>query len=101
MPLALLGYAFARSGGRTEADRILQELLDRQGREYVAPTSLAVLYAGLGDTSETYAWLRRAVEARDPFLLYNFVSDSIMAPIRRSAQGREIIRRMGLERWSH
>lgn len=30
-----------------------------------APTSVAVLYAGLGDTIETFAWLRRAIEERD------------------------------------
>jgi hypothetical protein len=35
--------------------------LERQWRGYAAPTSLAVLSAGLGDTAETYAWLQRGV----------------------------------------
>ncbi|MEO7476151.1 MAG: tetratricopeptide repeat protein, partial [Gemmatimonadales bacterium] len=81
--LAILGYALAKGGRRAEAERILEELLERQRRGYISPTSLAVLYAGLGDTTETFAWLRRAVEARDPFLIYNYVTYPSMAPFRR------------------
>ena len=96
MPLAILGYALAKSGRRPEAERMLEELLERQRRGYIAPTSLAVLHAGLGDTVETFAWLRRAVEGHDPFLIYNYVSDPIMAPFRRDPRGQEILRAMGL-----
>ena len=96
MPLALFGYALAKSGRRADAEAILRELLDRDRRGYVVPTSLAVLSAGLGDTSKTYAWLRRAVEAHDPFLIYNYVNDPMMAPFRRDPRGQEILRAMGL-----
>ena len=81
---------------RARRSDILRELLERQRRGYIAPTSLAVLSAGLGDTAETYAWLRRAVEAHDPFLLYNFVNDPVMAPFRRDPRGQAILRAMGL-----
>jgi hypothetical protein len=60
------------------------------------PTGLAVLSAGLGDTVETFAWLRRALEGRDPFLIYNYVSDPIMAPFRRDPRGLAILRGVGL-----
>jgi TolB-like protein/Tfp pilus assembly protein PilF/tRNA A-37 threonylcarbamoyl transferase component Bud32 len=95
-PLAILGYALAKSGRRGEAERILEELLERQRRGYIAPTSLAVLHAGLGDTSETFAWLRRALEAHDPFLIYNYVNDPVMAPFRRDPRGQDILQAMGL-----
>ena len=55
-----------------------------------------MLSAGLGDTAETYAWLQRAVTARDPFLLYYFVNDPVMAPFRRNPRGQAILRAMGL-----
>jgi Flp pilus assembly protein TadD len=97
MPLAMLGYALAKSGGRAESEAIRRELLDRERRGYLVPTSLAVLSAGLGDTVETFAWLRRALEGRDPFLIYNYVSDPIMAPFRRDPRGQAILRGMGLE----
>ncbi len=53
-------------------------------------------HAGLGDTAETFAWLRRAVEGHDPFLIYNYVNDPMMAPFRRDPRGQEILRAMGL-----
>ncbi len=96
MPIAILGYALAKTGQRTEPEVLLRKLLDRQRRGYVIPTSLAVLYAGLGDTTETFAWLERAVEGHDPFLIYNYVNDPTMAPFRRDPRGQAILRAMGL-----
>ncbi len=95
-PLGILGFALAKSGRRAETQEVLRELLERQRRGYIAPTSLAVLHAGLGDTTGTFAWLQRALEGRDPFLIYNFVSDPIMAPFRRDPRGQAILRAMGL-----
>ncbi len=95
-PLAILGYALAKGGRREEAEVIRRELLERQRRGYIVPTSLSVLYAGLGDTAETFAWLSRAVEGRDPFLIYNYVNDPMMAPFRRDPRGQAILRAMGL-----
>jgi Flp pilus assembly protein TadD len=95
-PLGILGYALAKSGRRAEAQELLADFLERHRRGYVAPTSLAVLYAGLGDTVETFAWLRRALEGRDPFLIYNYVNDPVMAPFRRDPRGQAILRAMGL-----
>jgi eukaryotic-like serine/threonine-protein kinase len=95
-PIALLGYALAKTGQRAEAEGLLRKLIDRQRRGYLTPTSLAVIYAGLGDTTETFAWLQRAVEGHDPFLIYNYATDPIMAPFRRDPRGQAILRAMGL-----
>jgi Flp pilus assembly protein TadD len=94
--LGILGYGLAKSGRRAEAERILEELLERQRRGYISPTSLAVLYAGVGDTTEAFTWLRRAVEVRDPFLVYNYVSYPVMPPFRRDPRGQAILQAMGL-----
>jgi TolB-like protein/Flp pilus assembly protein TadD len=95
-PLGVLGHALAKSGRRAEADDVLRELLERHRRGYVAPTSLAVLYAGLGDTAETFAWLRRALEEHDPFLIYNYVNDPMMEPFRLDPRGQAILGAMRL-----
>jgi TolB-like protein/Tfp pilus assembly protein PilF len=94
--LAFLGYALAKSGRRGEAEEIRRELLERRRRGYISPTSLAVLHAGLGDTTQTFAWLRRAVEARDPFLIYNYATHPLMTPFQRDPRGQAILRDMGL-----
>jgi eukaryotic-like serine/threonine-protein kinase len=60
--VALLGFGYAKAGRRNQAKTLLRELLDRRGKGYVSPASIALLMAGLGDTVETFAWLWRAVE---------------------------------------
>jgi len=94
--LSVLGYALAKSGQGAEAKQLLKELQARQQRGYISPTSLALLYAGIGDTTQVFAWLRRAVEARDPFLIYNYVTYPLMAPFRRDPRGKAILEAIGL-----
>jgi hypothetical protein len=96
VPTALLGYALAKSGRRREAEALRRELLERWSKGYLSPTSIAVLSAGLGDTVQTFAWLRRAVKIHDPFLLYNFVNDPMLDRFRRDPRGMAILREMKL-----
>jgi tetratricopeptide (TPR) repeat protein len=58
----LLGYSLARAGQREEAQRILTELLDGQERGEIGAFDVAVVYAGVGDTDQAFAWLDKAVE---------------------------------------
>ena len=96
IPLAMLGYALAKSGQRAEAERILEELLERQRRGYIAPTSLAVLQAGSAIPSRrSHGFAGRS--KRDPFLVYNYVNEPLMAPFRRDPRGQDILRAMGLD----
>jgi TolB-like protein/DNA-binding SARP family transcriptional activator/Tfp pilus assembly protein PilF len=94
--VALLGYAYAKAGWRPKAEALLRELLERQSESYISPSSIALLTAGLGDTSETFAWLRRAIEIHDPLLVYNFVNEPMLEPFRRDPRGMAILRAMGL-----
>jgi DNA-binding SARP family transcriptional activator/TolB-like protein/Tfp pilus assembly protein PilF len=94
--VALLGYAYAKAGRRPEAEALLRELLERRSKSQASPSSIALLTAGLGDTSETFAWLRRAVEIHDPLLVYNFVIEPMLEPFRRDPRGVAILRAMRL-----
>jgi hypothetical protein len=51
---------------------------------------------GLGDTVEAFVWLRRAAEIHDPFLVYNFVTEPLVEPLKRDPRGGAILREMGL-----
>jgi tetratricopeptide (TPR) repeat protein len=94
--LAVLGYGYAKAGRRKEAEALLRELLERRSKGYVSSATIALLTAGLGDTTQTFAWLRRAVEIHDPKLIYQFVNQPLLEPFRRDPRGMAILRAMRL-----
>ena len=96
LDVALLGYGYSKADRRRKAEALRQELLARRSRGYVSPVSIALLAAGLGDTAETFVWLRRGVEAHDPVLNYGFASQPLFEALRRDPRGAAILRRMGL-----
>jgi serine/threonine-protein kinase len=97
VPTALLGYALAKAGRRQQADSVRRELMDRQSRGYISPTSLALINLALDDTVQAFNWLQRAVRAHDPFIVYNYVNEPMFAPLKRDPRGAAILRDMGLE----
>jgi Tfp pilus assembly protein PilF len=69
---SLLGNLEARAGNATEARRLLRDLTARReaGREYISAYEIAILYAGLGDRDETFAWLDRSAEEKSVYLVF-------------------------------
>ncbi len=75
-----LGHAFALSGKRTEALKVIKELEDLSKKNYVSPYHTAVIYVGLGDTTQALAWLEKARDERFnwmPFLQVNPLFDNL------------------------
>jgi len=62
--LALLGNAYARSGQRAEALKILDQLKELSGQRYVNAYSFALVYLGLGDKEEALWWLEQSYQDR-------------------------------------
>jgi TolB-like protein/DNA-binding winged helix-turn-helix (wHTH) protein len=67
-PRATLAYTYARSGQRTQATRVLHDLLDLAQHEYVPRYHIAVVYAGLDDRNQALTWLEQAYEERDQWV---------------------------------
>jgi len=65
-----LGLAYAKSGQRKEAVNVLRELEERSKQIYVPKTSIAVIYAALGEIDKAFELLEKAYEERDQMLLY-------------------------------
>lgn len=67
---ALLGEAEARAGQTDEARRIVDDLEKSARQKYVAPSTIAIVYVGLGDKDQAFHWLDKALADRDDTLAY-------------------------------
>ncbi len=93
--LALLGHAYAVSGKRAEAQKVLADLQELQGQRYVSPYTVAAIYSGLGDREQAFKWLETAVEERDIWLM-NLKVDPVFAKLRNERKFTDILARIRL-----
>src|SRR5438445_3716658 len=68
--LAMLGHARAAAGERKEALQILKELRAGSEKQYVTAYWIAVIYNGLHDDEQVFAWLERAYRERSSWLVW-------------------------------
>jgi len=90
-----LGYGLARLGEREEAKKILDRLIERTKFSYVAPTIVAMIYAGLGDREKAFEWLDKAAQVKDPQLVF-LTLDHPWFELRSDPHFSEILRTAGL-----
>ncbi|HUF36809.1 MAG TPA: protein kinase [Gemmatimonadales bacterium] len=87
--------AYARSGDRATALRLLGDLTEQSRRGEIGPFALAIAYTGLGETGRAIEELHRAIDQRDIFVPEVFF-DPLLHPLRRDPRFRRIEERMGL-----
>ncbi|HEX8087293.1 MAG TPA: winged helix-turn-helix domain-containing protein [Blastocatellia bacterium] len=92
--IALLGHAYAASGNKVEAKRILA-VLGRQKQKYVSPYTVSAIYAGLGERDEAFRWLERAYGERDIWLM-NLKVDPVFKSFRSDPRLAGLLQRLGL-----
>src|SRR5262249_16832199 len=93
---ALLGYAYAMSGRRADALRMLAELDENSKREYVPASVRAVIYMGLGDKEQTFARLDQAYAERD-WMLRELKAQPIYDSIRSDPRFTRLLKQTHLE----
>jgi tetratricopeptide (TPR) repeat protein len=93
--LASLGRAYALAGQTDKAQKALVELREMAKRRYVSPYLLAVVYAGLGDRDQTFAWLEKAYQDRSFFLIWLKVEPRF-DNLRDDPRFGDLVRRVGL-----
>ena len=90
-----LGYLHAVAGKRSEALRIAANLKEMSKKEYVDPYAIAIVYAGLGDKDQAFAFLDRAYEEHSPFMNHLPV-ENFFDNLRSDPRFNALMRRMGL-----
>jgi serine/threonine-protein kinase len=91
-----LGHAYALSGNRAEAQEMLDHLKELSAHTWVAPYNVAVIYAGLGEKDQAFAWLDRAYKDRSYYLAVYLTTDARMDSLRSEPRFGELQRRVGL-----
>ncbi|MFN2566009.1 MAG: protein kinase [Gemmatimonadaceae bacterium] len=93
--LAALGHAYARSGRRDDASKVLRELGELSKRRYVPPYHTAVVYVGLGETDRMFEWLKKAYDERSEWLVYLHV-EPVFDSLRSNPRFADLVRRIGI-----
>lgn len=91
-----LGHAYAVSGNTAEARKVLAKLETPGALSYVAPYNVAIVYAGLGDESQAFAWLERAFEQRSYYLATYFATDERLDNLHADPRFTDLKRRLNL-----
>ena len=92
---ALLGHAHGLSGNQIEARKFLDKIKEGSEGGYVSPYSIAVVYLGLNEVDEAFAWLYKALEERNAWLVYLNVNP-IFDSLRSDSRFKDLLARMGL-----
>ena len=91
-----LGHTYATSGKKTEAQKVLDHLTGLAVSGYVAPYNVAVVYAGLGEKDQTFAWLEKAYNDRSYYLPVYLTTDARLDYLHTDPRFISLERRIGL-----
>jgi serine/threonine-protein kinase len=93
--LAFLGHVYGRMGKRAEAEAVIKELLERFDKREADGRDLAVVYAGLDDKDQAFAWLEKAYANRSNFLAVLRL-EPMLDSLKSDPRWNDLLKRMGL-----
>ena len=91
-----LGHVYGVSGKKAEARALLDELKQMSLQEYVPAESIALVYAGLGEKDQAFAWLEKAYGERSFGVAWLKVEPR-WDSLRSDPRFADLLRRVGLE----
>jgi len=88
-----LGYAYAISGRKEEALKIVDDLESRHAENHSVDADIALIYVGLDDRDEAISRLNKAFDAR---FKASILRRPAFDPLRSDPRFQDLLRRMGL-----
>jgi adenylate cyclase len=92
---ANLAHAYAVSGNRDAAQKIVAELEEQSKTSYVSAFEIALIHAGLGEKDQAFVWLDKAYEERSSELV-TLTTEPRFDNLRSDPRLTELARRMQL-----
>jgi TolB-like protein/Flp pilus assembly protein TadD len=93
-----LAWAYAVSGRKKEAERLVKEMESRRNKEYIGSYLVAKVYAGLGKKDKAFHWLNKALEEHDVSLSF-IRKDETLESLSSDPRFKEIIVKIGLDNY--
>ncbi len=93
---AALGHAYAVTGKRAEAEKILHELEKKSKISYVSPYMIATIYAGLGNKDKAFEYLEKAYQERCWDIAWCLKADPRIDNLRSDPRFQSLLQRVGL-----
>jgi Flp pilus assembly protein TadD len=88
-----LANAYAVSGRKEEAVKIVKDLESQQSHNFSTDSNIALIYVALGDNARAMMWLTKDYQARfNPSILRRPVFD----PLRSDPRFQDLLRRIGV-----
>lgn len=94
---AELGHAYAISGKKDKAKKVLEELKQLSKRRYVPPDDIALVYLGLGQKNMTFEYLKKGCQDRSVGLSW-LKADPIFDSLRSDPRFIALLKKIGLEK---
>ena len=91
----LLAAAYARARRRSDALRILAELKKRKQRGDAQAASFVIVYLGLGENEQAFAWLEEAYKEQSNMLQF-LKTHPLFDPLRADPRFVDLLHRVGL-----
>jgi TolB-like protein/DNA-binding winged helix-turn-helix (wHTH) protein/Tfp pilus assembly protein PilF len=92
--LAALAYAYSSVGKRYNAQKILETLQRKSKASYISPYMVAVIFAGLSDKAQAFAYLEKAYTEKSTDLLYFLKADFRLDGLRSDSRFMDLASRV-------
>jgi adenylate cyclase len=89
-----LAHAYATTGKRAEAEKILDHWLRQSETSFVSPYMIATVYAGLGEKDRAFDFLEKAYQIRSTDLPYFLRADLRLDSLRSDPRFQNLMHRM-------
>jgi len=90
-----LGLTYGLAGRKDEARMVLATLLEKRKSQFLPPTQIALVYAGLGEKEAAWAWLKQAFDDKG-WLIDEMGVDPLFDVFRSDPRFAELLRKMKL-----
>jgi len=94
--LSGLGWAYAISSRKSDAQKVILELKRRMKNEYIRPYLFAKIYASLGEIDQSFEWLEKAYEEQDVSLAF-MLNDETLIMLHSDQRFNRLLKKINLE----